>query len=556
MNIRFLGAVEGVTGSCHLIEFRDKLIMLDCGMYQGKDKDFNYKGHEVSPENIDYLLLSHSHIDHSGRIPLLVKNGFKGTIYCSKPTYDLCEIMLLDSAHIQEAEAEWRNRKARRSGKPTVPPLYTQTNVYDSFKYFKPVLYEQIVKIDEFLTVRFNDAGHVLGSSIIEMWFEEDDGITKVVYSGDLGMRDKPLLKDPVIIGSADYVILESTYGNRIHANTEQPEEQLLNIILKTVRRGGTVIIPSFAVGRTQEIIYHLNKYYENSLGSASDKINELKRIPVYIDSPLAKKATEVFWRNAHAFDKEARNYLMMGDNPLQFENLHFTENVEESKMLNHSDEPKIIISSSGMCDAGRIKHHLKHNLWKKECSVVFVGYQAEGTLGRRILDGAKDVKIFGEEIHVNAEIHNVEGFSAHADRNGLINWLKGFKEKPRKIFLVHGEAQSKAEFANEIKNILDIDCVIPAYNVIYKVKKRAEVVELSLKHRTWEEWAAVEENALMEELKNKLRNLKRVSETAFNLTEEWLREDDFNLDRYNRINNELAEIESRIMNLALLSGE
>lgn len=556
MNIRFLGAVEGVTGSCHLIEFRDKLIMLDCGMYQGKDKDFNYKGLEVSPENIDYLLLSHSHIDHSGRIPLLVKNGFKGTIYCSKPTYDLCEIMLLDSAHIQEAEAEWRNRKARRSGKPTVPPLYTQTNVYDSFKYFKPVLYEQIVKIDEFLTVRFNDAGHVLGSSIIEMWFEEDDGITKVVYSGDLGMRDKPLLKDPVIIGSADYVILESTYGNRIHANTEQPEEQLLNIILKTVRRGGTVIIPSFAVGRTQEIIYHLNKYYDNSLGSASDKINELKRIPVYIDSPLAKKATEVFWRNAHAFDKEARNYLMMGDNPLQFENLHFTENVEESKMLNHSDEPKIIISSSGMCDAGRIKHHLKHNLWKKECSVVFVGYQAEGTLGRRILDGAKDVKIFGEEIHVNAEIHNVEGFSAHADRNGLINWLKGFKEKPRKIFLVHGEAQSKAEFANEIKNILDIDCVIPAYNVIYKVKKRAEVVELSLKHRTWEEWAAVEENALMEELKNKLRNLKRVSETAFNLTEEWLREDDFNLDRYNRINNELAEIESRIMNLALLSGE
>ena len=446
MNIRFLGAVEGVTGSCHLIEFRDKLIMLDCGMYQGKDKDFNYKGHEVSPENIDYLLLSHSHIDHSGRIPLLVKNGFKGTIYCSKPTYDLCEIMLLDSAHIQEAEAEWRNRKARRSGKPTVPPLYTQTNVYDSFKYFKPVLYEQIVKIDEFLTVRFNDAGHVLGSSIIEMWFEEDDGITKVVYSGDLGMRDKPLLKDPVIIGSADYVILESTYGNRIHANTEQPEEQLLNIILKTVRRGGTVIIPSFAVGRTQEIIYHLNKYYDNSLGSASDKINELKRIPVYIDSPLAKKATEVFWRNAHAFDKEARNYLMMGDNPLQFENLHFTENVEESKMLNHSDEPKIIISSSGMCDAGRIKHHLKHNLWKKECSVVFVGYQAEGTLGR-ILDGAKTSK-FGEEIH---ECGNVEGFFSPCRQEWINKLVKGFK-KTKKIFLVHGEAQSKAEFATRLK--------------------------------------------------------------------------------------------------------
>jgi len=273
MDIRFLGAVNGVTGSCHLIEFKDKLIMLDCGMYQGKDENLNYEEFEVNPSDIDYLFLSHSHIDHSGRIPLLVKKGFKGTIYCSKPTYDLCEIMLLDSAHIQESEAEWKNRKAKRSGKPLVEPLYTQADAWASFKFFKPVLYGQIIEINDDLTIRFNDAGHILGSSIIEMWFKEDNEI-KIVYSGDLGMNEKPLLKDPAVIDNADYIIMESTYGSREHKNIEQAEEELINIILKTTRRGGTVVIPSFAVGRTQEIIYELNKYYDKKLSSAGDKDN------------------------------------------------------------------------------------------------------------------------------------------------------------------------------------------------------------------------------------------------------------------------------------------
>lgn len=555
MNIRFLGAVNGVTGSCYLIEFKDKLIMLDCGMYQGKDENLNYEEFEVNPSDIDYLFLSHSHIDHSGRIPLLVKKGFKGTIYCSKPTYDLCEIMLLDSAHIQESEAEWKNRKAKRSGKPLVEPLYTQADARASFKFFKPVLYGQIIEINDDLTIRFNDAGHILGSSIIEMWFKEDNEI-KIVYSGDLGMNEKPLLKDPAVIDNADYIIMESTYGSREHKNIEQAEEELINIILKTTRRGGTVVIPSFAVGRTQEIIYELNKYYDKKLSSAGDKENELKKIPVYIDSPLAVKATEVFKRNAHVFDEEAKNYLMDGDNPLYFENLHFTQSVEESKMLNFSDEPKIIISSSGMCEAGRIKHHLKHNLWKKECSVVFVGYQAEGTLGRRILDGAKDVKILGEDIHINAEIYNVEGFSGHADKNGLINWLKNFRKKPGKVFLVHGEAESKDELAKEIEKTLGIECIIPVYNTAYEIKTRAEVEEIPVENEGRLKSSTIEsEKEHIERLKDEIINIKRLIENALKLTEEYLSGDNIDMDKYRKINNNLLEIESKIMDLTALSG-
>ncbi|HQC69301.1 MAG TPA: MBL fold metallo-hydrolase, partial [Sedimentibacter sp.] len=325
MKIRFLGAVNGVTGSNHLIQIRGKNIMLDCGMYQGKDEELNAEEFPINPADIDCLLLSHSHIDHSGRIPLLVKKGFKGAIYCSKPTYELCEIMLLDSAHIQEAEAQWKNNKAKRSGRKLVEPLYTQEDVLDSLQYFKPVLYDQIINIDENITVKFNDAGHILGSSIIEIWFKDEKDTIKLVYSGDLGMREKPILKDPAQIDRADYLIMEATYGNRVHENIEKRTEELINIILKTTKRGGSVIIPSFAVGRTQELIYELNKYYDSHLNEIGTKENELRKIPVYIDSPLAMKATEVFKRNSYAFDKEAKDYIMKGDNPLDFENLHFT---------------------------------------------------------------------------------------------------------------------------------------------------------------------------------------------------------------------------------------
>ncbi len=556
MDIRFLGAVKGVTGSCHCIEVNGKKALLHCGMFQRKDEELNLEEFEINPAEIDYLFLSHSHIDHSGRIPLLVKRGFKGIIYCSKPTYDLCEIMLIDSAHIQETEAEWKNRKAKRSGKRLIEPIYTQADAAASFKYFKTVLYEQIIDVDEHLQVKFSDAGHILGSSIIEMWFRDDKETIKLVYSGDLGMDEKPLLKDPEIIESADYLIIESTYGNRIHENIEQRTEELIDIILKTAERGGTVVIPSFAVGRTQEIIYELNKYYDDKC-KLGGKENQLKKIPVYIDSPLATKATEIFKRNSYSFDKETREDILSGDNPLEFENLHFTQSAEESVALNFSFEPKIIISASGMCEAGRIKHHLKHNLWRKECSVVFVGYQAEGTLGRRILEGEKNVKILGEDIHINAEIYNVEGFSGHADKPALIKWLKGFKIKPKKVFIVHGEPEAKLEFANEITNTLGIDCIVPQYNTLYSISNISDVREINIAEddSAVENYKPIDRDKQIKDLTKDVDELKKLFENALKLTEGYINKDDAKSDALNKINNNIKEIENEILNLTMLSS-
>ncbi len=555
LNIRFIGAVNGVTGSCHIIEFRDKKLMLDCGLFQGRDEDLNYQEFDFDPASINYLLLSHSHIDHSGRIPLLVKKGFRGTIYCSKATYDLCEIMLLDSAHIQEMEAEWASRKAKRAGRPPVEPLYTKEDANKSLKYFNPVLYGQIIPIDDHITVRFNDAGHVLGSSIIEMWFNDGSEVIKAVYSGDLGTKERPILNDPAIIDSADYVIMEATYGNRLHEDVKKRDETLIKIILKTVLRGGTVVIPSFAVGRTQEIIYELNKYYDSHLSDFGTKTNLLRTVPVYVDSPLAVKATEVFYRNAGVFDEEARGYIRRGDNPLDFSNLHFVQDVEESKKLNFSDEPKIIISSSGMCEAGRIKHHLKHNLWKRNSSIVFVGYQAEGTLGRRIRDGAKKVKIFGEEIYVNAEVYSVEGFSGHADKNGLLNWLRGFKEKPCKLFIVHGEGESKIDFAREVEEQLGIDCIIPEYNQVYEIKGKGEVECI----RTSPRKPAIEGELSQERIQEMLEELNEVKEMFQHIlgqVEGHISSDSVSLKNYTLIKNILLNVKNDIINLSMLSGK
>ena len=551
MKIRFLGAVNGVTGSNHLIQAQGKNIMLDCGMYQGRDEELNAEEFAVAPADIDCLLLSHSHIDHSGRIPLLVKKGFKGDIYCSKPTYDLCEIMLIDSAHIQETEAEWKNNKAKRSGKKLAEPLYTQEDAMNSLQYFKPVLYNQIINIDENITVKFSDAGHILGSSIIEVWIKDEEDTIKIVYSGDLGMHEKPILKDPAQIDRADYLIMEATYGNRVHENIEQRTEELINIILKTTKRGGSVIIPSFAVGRTQELIYELNKYYDSHLNEIGTKENELRKIPVYIDSPLAIKATEVFRRNSHAFDKEAKDYIMKGDNPLDFENLHFTQSADESKQLNFSTEPKIIISASGMCEAGRIRHHLKHNLWRKEASIVFVGYQAEGTLGSRLLEGEKCVKLFGEDIKVNAEIYNVEGFSGHADKPALLNWIGSFKEKPGKIFIVHGEKDSKEDFAKEVKDKFNINSIIPEYNVVYDIKKKNVINEVFLET----EKQKIKDKQIKELLKE-VEELKKTFENALTNTEGCLRLEDINIDKYKKINNNIKSLENEIMNLTIISAK
>lgn len=553
MNIRFMGAVKGVTGSCHLIEYGGKRLLLDCGMFQGRDEKLNLQELDFDPTTIDYLLLSHSHIDHSGRIPLLVKQGFEGTIYCSKATFDLCEIMLLDSAHIQEMEAEWENRKAKRAGKPAVEPLYTKDDANESLDYFYPILYGQIIRVDDHLTIRFNDAGHVLGSSIIEMWIKKDDEVIKIVYSGDLGTKDKPILNDPSIIESADYVIMEATYGNRVHEDARVREETLINIILKTVLRGGTVVIPSFAVGRTQEIIYELNKYYDSHLAAFGTTTNLLEKIPVYVDSPLATKATQVFHRNAGVFDEEAKDLLKKGDNPLSFSNLHFVQNAEESKKLNFSDEPKIIISSSGMCEAGRIKHHLKHNLWKRNSSIVFVGYQAEGTLGRRIRDGAKTVKIFGEEIYVNAEVYNVEGFSGHADKNGLMNWLKGFREKPCRLFIVHGEGEAKEDFAREVRSQLGIECIIPEYNEVYEIMGR-DAVECAPRKRITPDSELSQER--IQEIILELQKMKDMFEHTMGQVEDHISSDSVTLKKYSMINNILLKLKNDMLNLSMLSGK
>lgn len=459
MKIEFCGAATSVTGSCHLITTDQYKILLDCGQFQGgKAMDaMNFEEFPFDPAEIDYVLLSHAHVDHCGRIPLLVKRGFRGKIYCTDATADLVQVMLKDCGYIHEKEAEWKNRKAERAGKKLVEPLYTCNDAMDSLQYLTPVLYDQLVELNDQMKIVFNDAGHILGSAIIEIWIEEDSKVSKLVFSGDLGMTNRPILRDPTRIKKADYVIMESTYGNRLHEENANSIRKLIDIVLETIKRGGNVVIPSFAVGRTQELIYEFNRFYEDN----SIYKQALDQLTVYVDSPMATTATEVFRRNAQVFDEETKAYILKGDNPLDFKNLVFTRSSEESRAINFNDQPKVIISASGMCEAGRIRHHLKHNLWDSRNSIVFVGYQAEGTLGRALVEGVKDITLFGEEVHVNAQIHNLEGFSGHADRDGLLNWLRGFQMKPHDIFLVHGESQAKHDLADSIKKELGLNCTV-----------------------------------------------------------------------------------------------
>lgn len=476
MKIQFCGASTGVTGSCHLITTEKHKILLDCGQFQGgKAQDaLNYEEFPFDPAEIDFVILSHAHIDHCGRIPLLVKRGFKGDIYCTDATADLLDVMLKDSGYIHEKEAEWKNRKNERAGRAMVEPLYTYNDAVDSLKFVKPVLYDQLVELNDQMKMVFNDAGHILGSAITELWITEDDNVSKLVFSGDLGVMDRPILRNPTIIKKADYVIMETTYGNRLHPKNSMDVKKLMDIIRKTAKRGGTTVIPSFAVGRTQELIYELNRVYD----SDSEYRKDFENIMVYVDSPMATTATEVFKKNAQVFDDETKEYIMKGDNPLDFKNLKFTRTSEESIWLNTDNEPKVIISASGMCEAGRIRHHLKHNLWNSKSSIIFVGYQAEGTLGKLLVEGAKEVTLFGEKIQVNAEIYNLEGFSGHADRDGLLAWLKGFQKEPKHIFLVHGEQQAKEDFAETVRKELGYDPVVVKGNSEFVLEKDEIVSE------------------------------------------------------------------------------
>lgn len=468
MKINFCGASTGVTGSCHLLTTDNHKVLLDCGQFQGgkAQEALNYEPFPFDPAEIECMILSHAHIDHCGRIPLLVKRGFRGKIYCTDATADLLDVMLKDSGFIHEKDAEWKSRKAERAGKPPVEPLYTYNDAVEALQYVEPVLYDQMIQINDHMRIVFNDAGHILGSAITELWIEENGRESKVVFSGDLGMVDRPILRDPTIIKKADYVIMETTYGNRVHPANSTSIQSLLDIVLKTTRRGGTVVIPSFAVGRTQELIYEFNKFYEEH----SEYKDEMDQLMVYVDSPMATTATEVFRKNAQVFDEETKEYILRGDNPLDFKNLKFTRSTAESQALNMDKSPKVIISASGMCEAGRIRHHLKHNLWDSKSSVIFVGYQAEGTLGKLLVNGAKDVVLFGEEIHVNAEIYNLEGFSGHADQNGLFTWAAGFQQRPKQVFLVHGEEQSKKDFAKLLHDKLDYDPVVVLGNSEYEL--------------------------------------------------------------------------------------
>ena len=470
MKIKFCGAATGVTGSCHMLSTENHKILLDCGQFQGgKAQDaLNEEPFPFDPAEIECVILSHAHIDHCGRLPLLVKRGFRGTIYCTDATADLLDVMLKDSGFIHEKEAEWQSRKNERAGRKPVEPLYTVKDSEETLKYVRPVMYDQLFEINDEMKIVFNDAGHILGSAITELWVTEDDNVYKTVFSGDLGVMDRPILRDPTIIKKADYVIMESTYGNRLHPENSTSIEQLLDIVIKTTGRGGTVVIPSFAVGRTQELIYEFNRFYLER----PEYKDELEKLTVYIDSPMATTATEVFRKNAQVFDEETKAYILKGDNPLDFPNLRFTRSTAESQALNADRKPKVIISASGMCEAGRIRHHLKHNLWDPKSSVVFVGYQAEGTLGRMLTEGQKDIVLFGEAVHVNAEIYNLEGFSGHADKEGLLSWLSGFQVKPKQLFLVHGEPESKEALAASIRQRLGYDPVVITGVSEFELKK------------------------------------------------------------------------------------
>ncbi len=473
MKITFLGATKTVTGSNFLVEAAGKKFLVDCGMYQGKKEleEENYEPFKFNPLEIDFMLLTHAHIDHSGRIPKLYNDGFRNPIYAHKATCDLCSLMLPDSGHIQEMEVEWKNRKRIRKGESTLEPLYTAQDAARCLEIFKPVKYDEIIEIDENIHVRFNDAGHMLGSSIIELWVKEDGKETKTVFTGDLGNNDIPLLDSPTMIESADFLIMESTYGSRLHLRNDEKAQMFLDVVSNTIERGGTVVIPSFAVGRTQEILYELNKIKEKRDDEEfRKKYKTLMKTPVYVDSPLAISATEVFRENMDLFEEEIQKEIQSGDNPLEFPGLQFTTTVEESRALNEDTSPSIIISASGMCDVGRIKHHLKHNLWNPNNTILFVGYQAPGTLGYSIVNGAKKVTIFGEEIAVNAQIEYIEGYSGHADQEWLMNFIYSFIQKPKHIFLVHGEEEAQEVLKNKIVEETNIGVTIPELGETYEL--------------------------------------------------------------------------------------
>lgn len=455
MRLIFIGADHEVTGSCHVLEVCGRYILVDCGMEQGTD-DFETAELPMNIADIDYVLLTHAHIDHSGMLPLLYARGFRGDVIATPATVDLCDIMLKDSAHIQMTEAEWKNRKGQRAGKEPVVPIYDMNDAEGVLEHFVSCDYDKVMDLCEGVKVKFSDAGHLLGSASIEVWINEDGEERKIVFSGDIGNLNRPIIKDPSYINDADYVVMESTYGDRYHNVDVDYVSELAGICQRTFDRGGNVVIPAFAVGRTQEMLYYFRKIKEEGLVKGHS-------FEVYVDSPLAVEATQIFNENiAECFDEEAMELVRNGINPLRFPGLTLSVTSNDSIAINSDNKPKVIISASGMCEAGRIRHHLKHNLWRKECTVVFVGYQANGTLGRILLEGASEVKLFGEPIEVMAEIVKLEGVSGHADKAGLIKWITSFDNRLKQVFVVHGEDEVSTGFAKCLCDEYGLNAVAP----------------------------------------------------------------------------------------------
>jgi len=525
VNVTFLGATRSVTGSNFLIETKEgRRVLIDCGLFQGSAliESRNRGNWGFEPSQIDALILTHAHIDHSGRIPLLVKNGFRGPIITSPPTADLCEIMLLDSAHVQIMEAQWKSNKNARRGEKPVEPLYTIDDAGLSLRFLKPTERDRIFTVTEGIECRLRNAGHILGSSIVELWIKCGEDKIKLLFSGDLGNKNQLIVKDPAEVEEADYLFLESTYGDRRHRSFDESKKELLEAINYAVSHGEKVIIPAFALERTQEILYLLGEFYREGL---------LPHIPVYLDSPLAIKATEIFRKHKKYYDDEARAIVEQGFDPFDMPLLKFTPTVEESIAINRKAGPAIVISANGMCTAGRIKHHLKHNLWRPGSSLIIVGYQAEGTTGRKIVDGAKTVRIFREEVAVKSRVFTIGGFSAHADQEGLLEWVRPLKNSNPRVFIIHGELKAGEPLAKRIEEEIGLDAYIPEWKESLNLTPRRDIIPLRPPERTpeimrdelLEQMALVEERlALLREnlayadldektVRNQLEKLERI---------------------------------------------
>ncbi|MFH1481158.1 MAG: MBL fold metallo-hydrolase [Pseudomonadota bacterium] len=530
IRVSCLGGVGSVTGSSYLVESSTgKKVLVDCGLFQGgrQMEDRNWLDWGFDPKQIQTLFLTHAHIDHSGRIPKLVKDGFRGKIITSPPTAELCQIMLLDGAHIQEMDAEWRSRKNRRQGKKDLSPLYTTEDAEESLTLFSPVERDRIIQAEEGIRARLRNAGHILGSSILELWLEESHGAIKIVFSGDLGKKDQLIVRDPFEIFDADYLFLESTYGNRLHRSSEESKEELLEAIRYGVAHDEKILIPAFAVERTQEILYLLGEFYRKG---------SLPPIPIYLDSPLAIKATQIFRKNKRYYDQEAMGIVEQGFDPFDMPNLQFTESAEESKAINEGSGSAIVIAGNGMCTAGRIKHHLKHNLWRPGASLVIVGFQAQGTTGRKIIEGQKWVKIFGEKVAVKARLFTIGGLSAHADQDDLMEWVSHFESHP-KTFIVHGEATASKVLGQKIQERFNLEVHVPKWKERLILKPKEVTYEQPSEEAPLMDMETTTLNAVIDLEKELDRLKKRIKRRK----EQEITEDE--VDRLKYIQEELEEI-------------